>query len=86
MGKWGSDKALQDSGSKLLQYTVFIVVIQATTAICEVANGLCHHYIHHGIIHNIKEQLLEKLVNAPISFYDKTPKATIMRRFNGNVH
>ena len=25
-------------------------------------------------------------MNAPISFYDNTPKEVIMRRFNGNIH
>jgi hypothetical protein len=32
-----------------------------------------------------KKDLLDRLINAPVSFYDNTPKDIIMRRFNGNV-
>jgi ABC-type multidrug transport system fused ATPase/permease subunit len=43
------------------------------------------HKIHSGIVYRIKTDLLERIMNAPVSFFDKTPKDVIMRRFNGNV-
>jgi hypothetical protein len=42
--------------------------------------GLTESWFFDGIVFKIKEDLFEKLVKAPVSFYDNTPKNTIMQR------
>jgi ABC-type multidrug transport system fused ATPase/permease subunit len=85
LGTWANDKVLQSDQSALYSSAATLAGVTFMIAMMNVVKSYCLDWTLKGAIIAIKKDVLDCILNAPVSFFDTTPKETIMTRFNEDI-
>jgi ABC-type multidrug transport system fused ATPase/permease subunit len=85
LGKWSQDETMSKGLDNILAAAGWYVVLRMTCAVFNVIDVKTFWMLTGGVNDTLRKQLLEKIMNAPTSFFDTTPHATIMSRFNDDT-
>lgn len=87
IGQWAEDKVLKTDSSAFWGHVAKVLGFSFASIINGQIQGRLNEYLVDGLMLQIKEDILTKILRAPVNlFFDVTPNATIMKRFNGEMH
>lgn len=87
MGEWAENQLLKSDSSAFLGHAIKLVAFNIVNIVFRQARFTLNDYLVDGLMLRIKEDILTKIMRAPVNlFFDVTPNATIMKRFNGEMH
>jgi ABC-type multidrug transport system fused ATPase/permease subunit len=86
-GKWTESMVKDKGASDFWGQVTKIVAISLTQVVVGSIRGEFDRRLSQGLMMKVKEQLLTRIMRAPVNlFFDVTPNAVIMNRFNNQVH
>jgi len=87
LGEWAENKLLKTDKSAFIGHVFKILAYNIVNILFRQIRNSCNEFLIDGLMMTIKDDILSKIMRAPVNlFFDVTPNATIMKRFNGEMH